>query len=100
MSWGAGGAGEKDPVRGSCCDSEKRLRTVSNPGVRFLSQTGDFGSGMQRAQVCSWGELGLGSLSRQVRENFGVHICFSTQMTLVFKSLSSPLKELHKTKAR
>jgi hypothetical protein len=44
-----GRAGEKDLVRGNCCDSEKRLRTVSNPGVRFLSQAGDFGSGMQRA---------------------------------------------------
>ena len=56
---GGGRAGEKDPVRGSCCDSEKRLRAVSNPGVRFLSQAGDFGSGMQRAQVGSGGGVGV-----------------------------------------
>lgn len=52
---GGGRAGEKDPVRGSCCDSEKRLQAVSNPGVRFLSQAGDFGSGMQRARIRSGG---------------------------------------------
>lgn len=60
---GGGRAGEKDPVRGSCCDSEKSRRAVSNPGVRFLSQAGGFGSGMQRAHVCCRGELGLGSRS-------------------------------------
>lgn len=48
-----------DPVRGSCCDSEKRLRAVSSPGVRFLSQARDFGSGMQRAQVGSGGGVGV-----------------------------------------
>lgn len=62
-------AGEKDPVRGSYCESEKRLNAVSKPGVQFLSQTGDFGSGMQKAWAWSWGwgrELALASLSQRV----------------------------------
>lgn len=64
-----------------------------------------FGSGMQRAQVWPWGELGLWSLSWGLRgklQKTGDQICSSTQeISYWFLSTSFPLlHELHKTKAK
>lgn len=56
---GGGRAGEKDPVRGSCCDSEKRLQAVCDPGVRFLSQAGAFRKWHAKSPGLALGGVGV-----------------------------------------
>lgn len=80
-------SGRKSSVRGSCCDSEKRPGTASRPGIRFPSQAGDFGSGMQRTR------FGVRTLELGLRGPPAGSAGSWTE-----SAWFPPLQELHKTK--